>query len=525
MGDQDRTAGKAVKAAQRRRDVGRTRDHRLGNPVNLGRLGRDAAAGIDERVENLALHPAAVHQPQRGDLHDLIALLRQKASRLGVEDDIGKVIQTRLGQRGRGGFEEQVKVIDDPAQQRFGPARGHARLTQGQADRGPPPAALFGPAFRRVAGQNRPARGVVAGPLQRFGQPAFQRTKAKGRAGPGQLDHRARPVLNHRDREVAGGVFIGQTRGQTGEQGEDLKPVAAQEKPAALSHDGKPRRFHPGADAVEKIGTARHGHRPPARAGGIVAPAKLVDGARERSHILDQGCIERGAFLPILARHDADHGLKAGGGAADAVEDFIQQPFAPGMGVHVGGDVAQRQHIAGAAFARLLHQTHPAREEVRAVQRGHHQVGHRVGIARGQKPVIGMAQRRLAQIGKDRPVQPDLGIRAQKAGGLTVVEHHLVPPRTQQHPHRHIGQERLKPRLFFRQPPGFAFHRLGQRATGDGQVFRHRPGGGGEVPKIAGGRKVQRPGAFGMGLRAKPRRNPPDGAGNVFVEKVPDPGD
>ena len=88
-----------------------------------------------------------------------------------------------------------------------------------------------------MAAQDATPRHVVAGAVNRLGKPGVERPDRQRIARPGQLDHRARPVLGHRHREAARAPGLTQPLGDTGQQRHDLEPVAPQQERRALGHD------------------------------------------------------------------------------------------------------------------------------------------------------------------------------------------------------------------------------------------------------------------------------------------------
>jgi hypothetical protein len=91
--------------------------------------------------------------------------------------------------------------------------------------------------------------------------------------------------------------------------------------------------------------------------------------------------------------------------------------------------------------------------------------------------------------------------------------------RTQDHPHRHIRQERLQPRLLGLQLQRLARDGLGQRAAGFRQALRGGLGSGGKVTQVTGDLCIHRRGHIGMRPRAQGARQHLDRLGDVQVEK------
>ena len=80
MGDKDRAFGKAVERRQTSAMKGASATIASVMPWTSVEPGGMRAAGIDERVEDLARDAAAIHDADRGDLHDLVAVLGQVRS-------------------------------------------------------------------------------------------------------------------------------------------------------------------------------------------------------------------------------------------------------------------------------------------------------------------------------------------------------------------------------------------------------------------------------------------------------------
>ena len=97
---------------------------------------RDRALRVDQRLEHLAIDDAAIDHPQGGKLHDLVSLGIEPGG-LGIEDDIGQIIERALRDPGAAGAVEQGEIIDGRAAQRRGRGHGTPRPAQGDAQARP----------------------------------------------------------------------------------------------------------------------------------------------------------------------------------------------------------------------------------------------------------------------------------------------------------------------------------------------------------------------------------------------------
>ena len=229
-------------------------------------------------------------------------------------------------------------------------------------------------------------------------------------------------------------------------------------------------------------------------------PGKLGDRLRQRRHLLAQRAVHGGRQRRTRRGH-LHQGGQVRRRAAHAVKHLGQQSLAPGMGRQIGGDIAQRQHIAGCRALPARRQAHPRSQRARAGGRRAQKIRRCISIARGDQPVMGMANGALTQIIKQPPIQTGGRPGGHQINGLRVVKGQRMVARHQQDPHRHIRQKRLQPRLFLRQPLGLAHHRLGQRGPRLGQAARSGRRGRGEIAQIARHRHIH----LGCHIRMRPR--------------------
>ena len=109
--DQYRILGEPVEGPAGRLDPGCVADHLVRDAVHLCRGCGDVSFGVDKGLERFVRHDPGVDHPERGQLHDLVAL-GVEAGRLGVENDEDTVAQAvgAVGKRmGEGKVEHRLE--------------------------------------------------------------------------------------------------------------------------------------------------------------------------------------------------------------------------------------------------------------------------------------------------------------------------------------------------------------------------------------------------------------------------------